>query len=121
MSIRLTASERARLEAKARAAGLRPTEYARRVVLGHSIVAKSDRIAIKELGRVGGLLKWFLSGGYGRHSGPPEIGRCEHPGDRRFLEAVLTELRELLGRLAPHREASDVPWHDPNHEAEHEH
>ena len=57
-TFRLTAEEDARIEKQAAVAGLSVSEYMRRLFFGgRPIVAKSDEQAIRELRRLGGLLK----------------------------------------------------------------
>lgn len=57
ISLRLTASEKARLKEDADLAGLSVSELVRRRYFGRPIVANADAIMIKELRRLGGLLK----------------------------------------------------------------
>jgi hypothetical protein len=57
ISLRLTASEKARLEEDADLPGLSVSELVRRRYFGRPIVANADAIMIKELRRLGGLLK----------------------------------------------------------------
>jgi hypothetical protein len=57
-TLRLTAEEDARLENQAKSAGISVSEYMRRRFFGgRPIVAKTDDQAIRELRRLGGLLK----------------------------------------------------------------
>jgi len=57
-TLRLTAEEDARLEAQAESAGISVSEYMRRRFFGgRPIIAKTDEQAIRELRRLGGLLK----------------------------------------------------------------
>ncbi|OTP65696.1 hypothetical protein PAMC26577_38875 [Caballeronia sordidicola] len=57
ISLRLTASEKVRLKEDADLAGLSVSELVRRRYFGRPIVANADAIMIKELRRLGGLLK----------------------------------------------------------------
>ena len=57
-TFRLTAGEDARIEKQAAVAGISVSEYMRRLFFGgRPIVAKSDEQTIRELRRLGGLLK----------------------------------------------------------------
>jgi hypothetical protein len=57
-TLRLTAEEDARLKQQAEAAGISVAEYMRRRFFGgRPIIAKTDDQAIRELRRLGGLLK----------------------------------------------------------------
>ena len=55
--IRVTAADREDLAAAADLAGLTLAAYARRRLLGHTVIAAADAAAIRELRRQGGLLK----------------------------------------------------------------
>lgn len=57
-TLRLSGAEDCRLQAAAEAAGLSVSEYMRRNFFGgRPIIAKTDQEAIRELRRLGGLLK----------------------------------------------------------------
>ena len=57
VNVRLTAAEKARLSEDAAAAGLTLSALSRRRMLGRRIVANVDEVVIRELRRLGGLLK----------------------------------------------------------------
>ena len=57
LRLRLTASEKERLREDADLAGLSMSELVRRRYLGRPIIANADAIMIKELRRLGGLVK----------------------------------------------------------------
>lgn len=57
LRLRLTASEKERLRVDADFAGLSMSELVRRRYFGRPIIANADAITIKELRRLGGLLK----------------------------------------------------------------
>jgi hypothetical protein len=91
----VSASERAKIEQRAHAAGLSVSAYLRTAGLGHPIKSVIDHAAVVDLakvngdqGRLGGLLKLWLVDRPGR--GAPEIDV------RRLLERI----GELQGRLA---------------------
>ena len=72
ISLRLTASEKIKLKEDAHLAGLTISELVRRRYFGRRIVAHTDEIMIRELRRLGGLLKhiWLESQGvYSRETG----------------------------------------------------
>ena len=91
----VSASERARIEERAQAAGLSVSAYLRTAGLCHPIRSSFDHAAVVELakvngdqGRLGGLLKLWLADRPG--IGAPEL-------DVRLL---LDRIAELQGRLA---------------------
>jgi hypothetical protein len=57
INVRLTAAEKARLKEDADLAGLSMSELVRRRYFGRPIVANVDAVMLKELRRIGGLLK----------------------------------------------------------------
>jgi len=57
VNVRVTASEKAELREAASLAGLSVSEYARRRIFGRRVVASADLAMIRELRRLGGLLK----------------------------------------------------------------
>ncbi|SDC19712.1 hypothetical protein SAMN05216345_101887 [Cupriavidus sp. YR651] len=57
LNMRLTSAEKARLKEDADIAGLSMSELVRRRYFGKPIVANADTLMLKELRRVGGLLK----------------------------------------------------------------
>ena len=57
VNIRLTVREKAELREQAAAAGLTISQYGRRRLFGRSVVPQSDAAVLRELRRLGGLLK----------------------------------------------------------------
>lgn len=57
VNVRLTAAEKARLKEDADLAGLSVSELVRRRYFGRPVIAHADVVTIKELRRLGGLLK----------------------------------------------------------------
>lgn len=57
VNVRLSAEEKARLAEDARTAGVSMSALVRRRYFGRPLVAKADQVVIRELRRVGGLLK----------------------------------------------------------------
>lgn len=57
INVRLTLVEKARLKEDADLAGLSMSELVRRRYFGRPIVASADAVMLKELRRIGGLLK----------------------------------------------------------------
>lgn len=57
VNVRLTAAEKIRLKEDADLAGLGMSELIRRRYFGRPIIANADSIMLKELRRIGGLLK----------------------------------------------------------------
>lgn len=81
--VRVTMEEQARLQELARECGMRAPAYLRQVGLGYEPRSKIDQESIQglaqlhgDLGRVGGLLKMWLSRserqGFGRHLNIPQ-------------------------------------------------
>jgi hypothetical protein len=91
----VSASERARIEERARSAGLSVSAYLRTAGLCHPIRSSFDHAAVMELakingdqGRLGGLLKLWLAD-------RPRIGA---PAEE--VQLLLDRIAELQGRLA---------------------
>ncbi|HIE4434280.1 plasmid mobilization protein [Burkholderia multivorans] len=57
IAVRLTPDEKARLRDDAEVAGLSVSELVRRRYFGRPIVANADMVMVRELRRIGGLLK----------------------------------------------------------------
>ncbi len=57
VNVRMTALEKARLKEDADLAGLSVSQLVRRRCFGRRIIANSDAVMLKELRRIGGLLK----------------------------------------------------------------
>ena len=86
LRIRFTPADRAELDAHAEAAGMTVAGYVRRRALGHTVIAATDEMMIRELRRLGGLVKRVHS-----ESG----GACsEQTAD------VLDDLRAAIQRVA---------------------
>lgn len=68
IKVRLTAEEKLRLEEDAELAGLSMSELVRRRYFGRKIVAVADEVVIKELRRLGGLLKHIHNESDGAYS-----------------------------------------------------
>ena len=88
--MRLTAEEDARLERQARLAGISVSEYMRRRFFGgRPIIAKTDDQAIRELRRLGGLLKHSFT--VARENGGASAVR--------EMEDVLRRIGQAIDRL----------------------
>ena len=57
VNLRCTEAERCVVEDAADAAGMTVSAYARARLLGHRVVSRADSVTIRELRRLGGLLK----------------------------------------------------------------
>lgn len=68
VNVRLTAEEKARLKEDAELAGLSVSELVRRRYFGRPIVAHTDLVMIRELRRLGGLLKHIHNTSGGAYS-----------------------------------------------------
>ena len=68
IAVRLTESEKARLVENADHAGLSLSEYVRRRLFGRRVLAQTDAVMVRELRRLGGLLKHIHNETRGRYS-----------------------------------------------------
>ena len=68
IAVRLTATEKKRLLENVDHAGLSLSEYARRRLFGRRVLAQTDAVMIRELRRIGGLLKHIHNETRGRYS-----------------------------------------------------
>ena len=68
VNVRLTTAEKARLQEDADLAGLTVSALVRRRYFGRPVVAQADMVMIKELRRLGGLLKHLHNESDGAHS-----------------------------------------------------
>ena len=57
INVRVSPAEKDALREAAEIAGLSLSAYCRRRFLGHAVVAHTDRVMIRELRRIGGLIK----------------------------------------------------------------
>jgi hypothetical protein len=88
-NVRLTAAEKARLKDEADLAGLSLSELVRRRSFGRAIIAQADAVTIKELRRLGGLIKNLHNESGGVYS--------------RETAAALVALRAYIEQLARER------------------
>ncbi|HUZ64830.1 MAG TPA: conjugal transfer protein TraJ [Acetobacteraceae bacterium] len=95
LKVVVSASERARIEERAKAAGMSVSAYLRTAGLGHPIKSVLDHAAVTDLckvngdqGRLGGLLKLWLVDRPGRGASEAEVRR------------LLDRIGDLQGRLA---------------------
>ena len=89
VNVRLTAAEKARLKDEADLAGLSVSEFVRRRSFGRPIIAQADAVTIKELRRLGGLVKHLHNESGGTYS--------------RETAAALVALRGYIEQLASAR------------------
>ena len=89
VNVRLTAAEKARLKDDADLAGLSVSEFVRRRSFGRPIIAQADAVTIKELRRLGGLVKHLHNESGGTYS--------------RETAAALVSLRGYIEQLASAR------------------
>lgn len=68
LRVRLSESEKEMLRQDADMAGLTMSELVRRRYFGKPIIAHSDRVIIKELNRIGGLIKHVHNESHGAYS-----------------------------------------------------
>ena len=90
LDVRVAPAEKARLRDIAAAAGLPVAELVRARALGRPVVSRTDATTIRELRRLGGLLKLVHveSGGAYRPRRPPRSRPC---GRHRALGGAATE------------------------------
>lgn len=89
INVRLTSAEKAQLKEDAELASLSMSELVRRRYFGRPIVAHADAVMIKELRRIGGLLK---------HVHNQSQGAYNHE-----TASALAELRSYIGQLSNDR------------------
>jgi hypothetical protein len=89
LDVRVAPAEKAELRDIARAAGLAVSELVRLRALGRPVVTRTDATTIRELRRLGGLLKMVHLDSKGAYS--------EQTG------AALSELRAAIARVAQER------------------
>ena len=95
VALRLTASERDRLQQQAERAGLPLSTYCRRVLLGHEVqpaITATDAAALADLNRVGVNLNQIARQLNARGAVRPVA-----------LDAVLERMRDAVARLADRR------------------
>lgn len=91
-NLRLTPSEHLELSEAAKIAGLSLSEYVRRRALGRVVIADTDLVMLRELRRVGGLLKHIHNESNGAYS--------------QLTADALETIRETIGRIANGRQKS---------------
>jgi uncharacterized protein (DUF1778 family) len=89
VNVRLTTAEKSRLKDDADLAGLSVSEFVRRRSFGRAIIAQADAVTIKELRRLGGLVKHLHNETGGVYS--------------RETAAALVALRAYIEQLARER------------------
>ena len=90
VNIRLTQAEKAKLAEDADLAALSMSELVRRRFFGRPIIASADMVMIKELRRLGGLIKHIHNASEGRYS--------------RETAGALIALKAYLDRLSHDRQ-----------------
>ena len=86
INVRVSRAEKESLREAAATAGLSLSSYCRRRFLGHSVIAHSDRAMVRELRRIGGLIKKTHTDSGGAYSDE--------------TAGALSDLREAIERLA---------------------
>jgi hypothetical protein len=89
VNVRLTASEKARLKEDADLAGLSLSALVRRRYFGRPILASADAVMLRELRRIGGLLKHIHNESGGVYS--------------KDTAAALVVLKTYIGKLSRDR------------------
>ena len=90
-TVRLTAAEDEKLTRQAAAAGISVSEYMRRLFFGgRPIIARTDDQTIRELRRLGGLLKHHFD----------VVKRTGSPGTLAELDAALRQIRVAIEALS---------------------
>ena len=93
-TLRLTPEEEDRLTRQAATAGISVSEYMRRLFFGgRPIIAKTDDLTIRELRRLGGLLKHHFE----------VVKRAGNPATLSELDAALREIRRAIEALSERR------------------
>ena len=86
INVRVTPEEKASIKEQAGFAAMTVSEFGRRRFLGRPVIASVDAIMVRELRRIGGLLKHIHNESGGTY--------------REETWAALEELRALIGRLS---------------------
>jgi hypothetical protein len=86
INVRVTSEEKESVKEAAEMAGLTVSAYARRRVLGRTVLANTDEVMIRELRRLGGLAKAIY------------LGTGKEHGDK--TGAILLAIQEAITRLA---------------------
>jgi len=68
IDIRITESDKERLKGRAKTAGMSISEFMRRRALSIPVIAYTDMVTVRELRRLGGLLKHLHKESKGRYS-----------------------------------------------------
>ena len=93
-TLRLTAEEDKKLTRQAETAGISVSEYMRRLFFGgRPIIARTDDQTIRELRRLGGLLKHHFD----------MVKRTESTGTLVELDAALRQIRQAIETLSEKR------------------
>ena len=93
-TLRLTAEEDKKLTRQAETAGISVSEYMRRMFFGgRPIIARTDDQTIRELRRLGGLLKHHFE----------VVKRAGNPATLSELDAALREIRYAIEALSERR------------------
>lgn len=93
-TLRLTAEEDERITRQAETAGISVSEYMRRLFFGgRPIIARTDDQTIRELRRLGGLLKHHFE----------VVKRTGNPAPLSELDAALREIRQAVEALSKRR------------------
>ena len=90
VNVRMTVAEKTEMKEAADLAGLSVSEYVRRRALGRAVIAHADAAIIKELRRLGGLVKHLHNESHGAYD--------------RQTAAVLTELQRAIQVLSYDRQ-----------------
>jgi hypothetical protein len=85
INVRVTSLEKEILKEEANLSGLTVSTYARRRLLGRSVLAKADVAVIRELRRMGGLAKAIY---------------LENKGEAPKTAAILDSIREYIDKLS---------------------
>ena len=91
ISLRVSGTDRTKIRGKANLAGISVSEYVRAAALRRRVHAVSDRKAMADLRRAGGLLRWWLTDGEGKDGERHCRGKAptEHkPQINRILDAI---------------------------------
>ncbi len=93
-TLRLSAREDEKLQTQADSAGLSVSEYMRRLFFGgRPIIARTDDQTIRELRRLGGLLKHHFE----------MVKRTANPATLSELDAALRQIRRTIETLSEKR------------------
>lgn len=98
VKVRVTPQERMLIERKAQRAGMTLSAFMRAAALGQEVRSVTDRKAMADLNRAGGLLRWWLTDGKGK-DGERHIRGKAPPEYVPTITDILRDLKRAVRRV----------------------